>query len=433
MAEATLGFAGPDQMSSPNQPAIIGPTPDPSYCYTWVSAKQGDPAIAGKIHDAQISIHLATTTTYTLTRQLKDKSDATAQIESDNVTVYVFAIEYFRYSVEKPWKVVVGAPIEFSTTAMPGCTDWQWKLGSGNEWVLQNAANQIGADMLIPYTDLLRAYQAPEMWFGYTYGTVTVSCKDPTGKTHTISSDKAGLRVQVFYDPFKNIAGGEPNNQMPPCWFLLGKKYELVQGFNDPKIEYLHELPVNDPYVENGTIKIDDYGRYNPTNGVITLFPRAGTINDGPLKVFNPFQFKLIDVGGDGKRLHCLAQVLAHEMYHRYIDNIKAYPGHTHSDSDGIDDNDELTPRKDNVYGVLIFDDGTGHSIFPPSFSDKPDTYGLRFWFEKFNKGYEKYGDQELRARIMERANYLETYPDKDWSTDTENPTSNWMKDPPII
>lgn len=444
---AADGFAGSDQMSSPNQPAVIGPNPsadDAQYNYTWSRLMQdskgkwifdpvADPELIGKRKNPQITIRPSKTSKYRLVRCVKGTQTLETPPEPDDVTVYVFAIDYFRFNANKPWKVVVGSDIEFGATAIPGCTNWEWKLGTATTWDKWSLAyaNQQQTALKIPYTDLSKAHQDQnaESWFGETFGIVTVSCKDPYGKTHIVNSLQSSTpqRVKVFFDPFLDINGGgeaglSPIN--PPCWFLFWQKEKAVDGLNF--CSYRHSKAG----AAAGTV-IDIVGEYNPYNGLIALYAPAGKNNSnsiamdtsGPLHLTHQVTKQVITVGGSANRIDFLAEVIAHEMYHRYV-HVNRHKAGASTDSDLLFDADETDPTAN---GDPAYRDGSGNSIFPKSDILLPDTYNLSTLCPEFAE-YASYGDQEVRCRIVETKRPMTIYRAKDWSTDDINMDSNWKK-----
>jgi hypothetical protein len=77
-----------------------------------------------------------------------------------------------------------------------------------------------GTGMRIPYTDLSRARNS---WFGETYGTVRVSCRDEEGNRFSFDSTSMtpAKKTKVFFSRDVNVDGVAPTAAKPPCWFVF--------------------------------------------------------------------------------------------------------------------------------------------------------------------------------------------------------------------
>ncbi len=317
-----------------------------------------------------------------------------------NIDVYELWIKYFRYfyDLTKEWKVVVGFYIDYSATASSDCKNWSWKMEDGvpDKWHLEGGNEQTGHYMWIPFTDLAEAKNSD---FGDAYGTITVSCEDEEGNKYTFNSTELNQprKVQVFFDPDRNLEGLSPSTEKPPCWFVFWKDGKVVEDMDMDICVYRNDVA---------------FGAWNAKQKLLKLGPLACTNGDpegdGP-DMLTDMEGHVFYITGTGKHLECVAETITHELYHKVVSDSMYYVI-PQSDSDSLPDLEEMHPNR---------------WYFKKSNPDNPDTY---HFVENFGwPDYAEYADQEVRCRIIELTPYVKkTFPDLDWSKDIENP--KWQK-----
>jgi hypothetical protein len=299
---------------------------------------------------------------------------------SSNLTIRIYQlyIEYFRHTATgKDWKVCVGQGISYSVAASSDCTNWDWDMDDQcpDAWNPEGGHSKTGADMYIPYEDLARASNS---WFGEAYGTVWVSCKDSEDNCHGLYSREMDppRKAKVFFPPDVNVDGGAPSNEKPPCWFVFWKDGLVVAGIGD--FGYDHTAY---------------YGRWD---GHLLLGRHASESGDGPRYAYDA-NGQLFWYNGEGRHIWFVAEVIAHEKYHKLVD--ETFHGQPDADGDELPDGEEPTPHRPYLPPS---DPATAHTFSPNPQLD----------------------DEEIRCRVEERENRHPAYPDNDWSADPENP--NW-------
>lgn len=127
-------------------------------------------------------------------------------------------------------------------------------------------------------------------------------------------------------------------------------------------------------------------------DSILRLGPLAPATNSGPETFTGASPYGSVTVTGTGKGIQCVAETVAHEVYHLTLYN--ALAGRMDGDGDGIADADE---------GTL---DGINSN------SADPDTFNLRSIFP----GYSAYGDNEVRCRKKELSPGITVLPAADWA-----------------
>lgn len=315
--------------------------------------------------------------------------NGTLKSDPINIDVYELWIEYVRYHFDptKEWKIVVGYTIDYSAIASSDCINWNWRMEDGvpDQWHLQNGDSKNGNLMMIPFTDLADAENSD---FGDAYGTMTVSCEDGEGNEHTFISTEMNppRKVQVFFDPDRNLEGLNPSTAKPPCWYIFWRQGKVVEDMDMDIIGYKHD---------------EDYGAYYINENKLYLGPLADDTHDGPDSLVNlygvTFHFR-----GTGKHLNCVAEVMTHELYHKLVYDSIYFLG-PHHDRDDLPDPIEIHPER--LY-------------FQETSPDTSDTFNWHFVY------YQSYADQEIRCRTVEiqPGAVKKTYPELDWSMDPQNP-----------
>jgi hypothetical protein len=299
------------------------------------------------------------------------------------IRVYELWIKNFADAATgKKWKVCIGDSIAYDAIASSDCTNFNWDMEDGvpDAWNPTGGNAKTGSGMVIPNSDKARASNS---WFGDAYGTVTVSCEDGEGNSHVFysTSMNPGRKASVFFDPDTNVDGGAPSTAKPPAWFVFYKQADIVDGMAATS------------YDQN-----NDFGAANGTS--VTLGPLAVTTNSGP-ETLHDMSGTAFTMTGSGKHLKCLAETLAHENYHNYIR--KNFAGGTQSDTDRINDAEELSPHR---------------SYFPRSDPANADTFGYHYPAN----AHGDYSDNEVRCRIVELHGLPAIRYARDWAKDVENP-----------
>lgn len=124
-------------------------------------------------------------------------------------------------------------------------------------------------------------------------------------------------------------------------------------------------------------------------DSILRLGPDAPTTNTGPETYTGSSPYGSLTVTGQGKGIQCVAETVAHELYHLTLHGILAGRGDT--DSDGIANADE--PTLDGIN----------------SDPNDPDTYNM-------GGGYSGYGDNEIRCRKKELTPGISVVPTADWA-----------------
>lgn len=106
--------------------------------------------------------------------------------------------------------------------------------------------------------------------------------------------------------------------------------------------------------------------------------------------------------GGNGKGIQFVAEVVQHELHHRYLSEkfgkrCKANP-ECDEDKDGIPSQNEPTEG--------------GISTSPTN----ADTYGVAEKLPLREFDYGSYGDEEIRCRKIEMELTIKIFPDRDWA-----------------
>ena len=125
---------------------------------------------------------------------------------------------------------------------------------------------------------------------------------------------------------------------------------------------------------------------------ILRLGPLAPTTNSGPETFTGSAPYGSVTVTGTGKGIQCVAETVAHEVYHLTLHNDLG--SRTDGDGDRIADADEATL------------DGINSN---PA---DPDTFNLKSIFS----GYAAYGDNELRCRKKELSPGITVAPSQDWA-----------------
>ena len=185
---------------------------------------------------------------------------------------------------------------------------------------------------------------------------------------------------------FFNKIGDDDGNDLPN-WFEYWKKDGPVPGMN----------------VANYDAKDTGFG-YITIFGNLYLAPRAAGQHYSPAIVLNNTFFGTESFGGPTVRgIDCTAEVIAHENYHKWVDEQwksgGSFHGKTDSDKDllGLIYNDELPD---------FYETATSHTK-----NDNTDTYDLET--EKYSI-YKKDGDQEYMA--MRAGDGARGDANKDWA-----------------
>jgi hypothetical protein len=148
----------------------------------------------------------------------------TAISEKIDLKVYELWINDFKDAgTGSHWMVCVGSNIAYSATSSVDCASWQWQMPDGwprDVWHPNGGNARQGTGMRIPYTDLSRARNS---WFGETYGTVRVSCRDEEGNRFSFDSTSMipAKKAKVFFSRDVNVDGTAPTAAKPPCWFVF--------------------------------------------------------------------------------------------------------------------------------------------------------------------------------------------------------------------
>lgn len=356
VAKAQGADAGPDKIYSPGKPVTIGTqAKDGKSCYYW-EATPDDPGLINRTA-AQIQVSPVVSTVYKLTVTSPDLSEQT----TDNVTVNVFTINYFRYNSSFPWKVVKGFPVEYSATEIKGATNWKWELGN---WKTTGGDAATGT-MEWESDPLPESNDA----FGETNGNVTVSCDGEDGTTFTASSGelKPPMKAQVFY-----MRHGQDNPEgLFPNWFYYWTKMIDKSTLRIASIQYVGALPGGE-YAE--------------------VFPEARTVKIARIA---SEQNNVTSHTG----LHCFIEVLTHENEHIVIYDEFWPNGYVESmDADGDEHPDSWERTVGAAYGYVV---GVNDAIYP-----LPDTPIYKY--------------QEVRCFQAERNAKYDAYDLKDWSYDPQ-------------
>lgn len=356
--------------------------------------------------------HFYTTNVYVTARDAGGRF--TCRSDSFDIDVYKLWIDYLRHEdTDKQWKAVVGEGIEYKAIASKNCTDWRWHFPDDNsEWSkvwtstggdARSTENPDNGQMLRIGMSNLRSsggtLRPANSWFGDTYGTVEVSCKDGDGNEHIFRSTQMtpSKKVEVFFPKSVNVNGGAGTRQNPPLWFLLWRDGGVVDQLSNTTFN-----------------EVWDYGAWTPAAG-LELGPLAATQN-GPTDVLLDLNGQPFQITGNGVHLDCLGETIGHEFHHQDIFFMQpgaGGPGPTrpgHSDNDGIPDASEDNPAQ---------------PFFPVSLTGNNDSFNFNY---PPGGGFD-YSDNEVRCRILElqpQALPL-THPERDWSKAIENP--NWRQD----
>ena len=149
--------------------------------------------------------------------------------------------------------------------------------------------------------------------------------------------------------------------------------------------------------------------------------------------ISDPEEHKVNAIGGDGRGIGCAAQTAVHELRHRAFDlayeetlrQVKATDATLHEIENefGYDSWEyaSATAKYDSL--MCFWNDGDGDDVMDGEesrgdggiFSDvmNPDTYNFAQYFSA-QSGYDKYGDQEIRARAAEPG--AEYHVELDWA-----------------
>jgi hypothetical protein len=262
--------------------------------------------------------------------------------------------------------------------------------GVWNAWNI-SSNKKSGTDIIIPYSDLARASNS---WFGDTYGTVYVQCKDGDNNSLTLKSTSMSTpqKVKVFFPPDVNVDGTVPTNDKPPCWFVFWKDGRVIEGMGNCKFDS-----------STDSLGSSD-GQYEYLHPGVRLANRpkriiTNKVTSEKIELHKNKQEHLVSVAG----------TIRHEKYHNYCRYWWGSFGtinSSHTDTDGLPDSNE---NKTNVSYVGV--------TFPQSDPNNSNSYD----------GFPAYGgyeDQEVRCRIVQTENPMTVYPEKDWSACNEN--SQW-------
>ena len=111
-------------------------------------------------------------------------------------------------------------------------------------------------------------------------------------------------------------------------------------------------------------------------------------------------EFGVEEAGGNGRGIQCIAEVVQHEMHHKYL--AEKYSGACKVKGDDIDGD-----------GIPNTAEGTEDGV--RTSPTNPDTYRVASVFPDVG-GYEKYGDDEIRCRKCEMILLIPIFPERDWA-----------------
>lgn len=157
-------------------------------------------------------------------------------VHSAPVNTEVWELSVTQFDGGKPWKVCVGDDISYAAAGSPDLMDWFWTMPEGKWHLMVDGSDPeaFGASgtAYIPYYDEENATNAD---FGDRYGTVAVQAIDANGKLYFAgSTDDAGRKSKVFFDPNKAVDGSTPTTLNPPAWFVFWQQ----TGAGNPMVDY---------------------------------------------------------------------------------------------------------------------------------------------------------------------------------------------------
>jgi hypothetical protein len=331
--------------------------------------------------------------------------DTNGNVASSGLKIKVYQLWITKFGdavYTKPWKVRVGELIEHDAIASADCKDFVWDMedGTPDAWNPTGGTTKKGTRMQIPYSDESRASNS---WFGDTYGTVTVSCKDGEDNSYIFRSTsmKPSMKAKVFFEPTKDRNGKYPYaNGEPPAWFYFWKDGLVIDGMDSigfAKIQRAGELGFFDGKKANVTDLTYIYKSDSPQ----VLFDTN----------LNPF---IIDPPLDTEYINQVASTMAHENYHKFVSDTHGTDIYIGGDQDLLPDDEETTPR-DRAF--FVSSSPTNNDTFK---------YGI------INDAYlgATYVDQEVRCREIQWSESVKIkgmiHYEKDWAADQRNP--QWAK-----
>jgi hypothetical protein len=267
--------------------------------------------------------------------------------------------------------------------------------GVWNAWNI-SSNKKSGTDIKIPYSDLARAKNS---WFGNTYGTVQVKCKDGDNNSWTLKSTNMSTpqKVKVFFPPNVNVDGNTTfTASKPPCWFKFWKDGKVIDGISDFNF---------DPTSTSNAYYVPRSNKLYFCRGAFE-YPRQQFTFITPTR-------DVFVAGSNEEYIDGVAALIPHEKYHQYCRNTWSRVGTVairagHNDTDALPDNEEITPSK---------------SYFKASQPNNSDTFSIHTLATNAVI-YKSYGDQEVRCRLEEIHNKPKVYKEKDWAADSRN--LNW-------
>jgi hypothetical protein len=305
----------------------------------------------------------------------------TAKSNVLDIRVYrLYILKFNNLSPAKIRKVCVGSNIDYEAVASSDCQNWSWEMPDGifNAWNISGNKKN-GTDIKIPYSDLARASNS---WFGDTYGSVKVTCKDGDNNMKTFTGSKW---IKVFFPPDVNVDGAAPTNDKPPCWFVFWKDGCVVNGM--AQFNFTNEMVMGK--YSNGQLYLGKPCLNKRYATQLTRKSRTG------------YPTCTVTVTGNDEYIDAVAGTISHELYHKFTYT------HTGTDSDGdmVTDSREVTPEK---------------SYFPITFTNDYDSFDLSNNIFGYS-GYTR-GDQEFRCRLENIHNKQIIDKSKDWAADNRNP-----------
>jgi hypothetical protein len=184
---------------------------------------------------------------------------------------------------------------------------------------------------------------------------------------------KAEFEVFFMKDEENHPELGPYPSGRPPNWFYYWKEGGVCG------------IPTDAQYDSAG-----DFGYTRPgVDTILRLGPDAPTTNTGPETYTGSATYGSVTVTGQGEGTQCVAETVAHELYHLTLHTLLA--GRADGDGDGIADADEASL------------DGIN------SDPADPNTFNM-------GGGYGGYGDDEIRCRKKELTPGITVNASDDWA-----------------
>jgi len=326
----------------------------------------------------------------------------------------VSAAAEFSYDANNPGVCVINVQLAVNAAGRPNIANelrvsidpvtgsalqWQTTAGVGSPWIGSPLGQPPGAHPTMGHAQFINGvWQVSALYTGLppsngAFGpkTIYVQIIDANG----VVVSEAQQNIEIFYDRIATNNPGTGVNQ-GPNWFYYWKTGGCVNGSpHDWQYETIPGL----------------FGYYNPGEDHVNVGDAAMFLNTGPETYTKDDGVTTITVTGvpsvgpppSGRGPWCCAETVAHEGYHKWIEENYA-PLITTAEAGGQYDGDPYDdPDNDgipNMIEPMIQFYGVNGNPLTTDAND-PDTYNMDAMWGP-GSSYAGYGDQEMRCRAVE-------------------------------